>query len=458
MNRSSETGAPRPVPYPSPSRRDPVARVATGAVGGPPGRHTRVGARGSGAVAATLVALGAAMLALGVFQKGHCVVRGWANPDQFWRTCYSDVPVLHVTTPLADRVMPYLGEGIAQPPGSGLAMWLLALVTPRAGTDLPAQQWVFGLWALAAVVLLAAAVIAAVALRPRNPWQAAHLALAPVLVPLALVSTTLLAVALAMVGLLAFRRARPAAAGALLGGAVLTDPTTLVLLAGLALVAVRAGRRWSAAVLAATALGVVALVTVVLTVLDPEGGTVWLRRAWSDDAGYGALALVPGLWGTDLPGWALTAVELLGWGAALLVGGRLALAAPVVPPLARVAAPMLLIVLLTSRELPVQASLWVLPLLALSGVSWRDHLLWAGAEAVHFVTVWMHIGFASDPGRGLAGEDYAAAVLLRAAALAWVLSQATRTAATPDQGRISSLPVVPPDSRSAWAREASASG
>ncbi len=409
-------------------------------------------------MAATLVALGAGMLALAVFQKGHCVVRGWANPDQFWRTCYSDVPVLHVTTPLADRVMPYLGEGIAQPPGSGLVMWLLALLTPRAGTEVAAQQWVFGLWALAAVVLLAAAVVAAVALRPRNPWQAAHLALAPLLVPLALVSTTLLAVALAMLGLLAFRHARPAVAGGLLGGAVLTDPVALVLLAAVALVAVRAGRRWSAAVLAAAALGVVALVTVVLTVLEPAGGTLWLRRAWSDDAGYGALALVPALWGADLPSWTLTAVELLGWVLALLVGGRLALSAATVPPLARVAAPMLLLVLLTSRELPVQASLWVLPLLALSAISWRDHLLWAGAEAVHFVTVWLHIGFASDPGRGLAGEDYAAAVVLRAVALAWVLVQAMRTAAPSGQGRTSSLPVVAPDSRSAWAREASASG
>ena len=85
--------------------------------------------------------------------------------------------------------------------------------------------------------------------------------------------------------------------------------------------------------------------------------------------------------------------------------------------------------LLTGKAFPVQASLWLLPLLALCGLRWRDHLLWAGAEALHFVAVWLYVGGLSTPDRGLPPGWYAVFLTLRVAAVAYLVWRVWHTAA-----------------------------
>lgn len=414
---------PRP-PYVVPSRRDPVVATASRIIGGPAGHRARIGARGLAPVAAALLALAGTMLALGVFQKGHCVVKGWANPDQFWRACYSDLPVLHVTTALSDRSLPWSTPGGSdQPLLSGLVMWLIALITPEAGTGVGAGQWVFTLWAAVALLLLAAAVLAGIALVPQDPWHVAHLAASPVLVVLALVSTDLVGIALVMWGWWAWTRARPALAGVLMGVAFLVRPYPLIFLLALVLVGMREGRaRAATTALISAALGALALFIPALLVIGDE--VLMAPRAWwTVGPGYGALALIPQLFGHPVGAAVTTAIAVAGWLLALLVGGWLALRSLNRPGAVQVAAVMLLVVVLTGKSLSVQSGLWLLPLIALSAVRWRDHLIWAAVEIVHFEATWLHIGFGSDPGKGLPGSTYALAVLLRMAGWAWLVWQ-----------------------------------
>lgn len=410
-------------PYVVPSRRDRVVATATRAIGGPVGRYAAIGTRGLGAVAAALITLGTAMLALGVFQKGHCVVKGWSNPSQFWRACYSDLPVVHVTSDLADRSLPYAGAGSDQPLGSGLVMWLVSLLTPQAGTDLGAQRWVFLTWAALAVLLLAAGILAGIALLPQDPWHVAHLAASPVLVVLALVSTDLVGIALVLWGWWAWTRAHPALAGVLMGLAFLLRPYPLVFLLAIALVAWREDRlRAAATALVSAALATLAVYLPALFLVGD--GILAAPRGWfSAGPGYGALALVPQSFGFTLLTPVPTVISLLGWLAAVLAGAWLTFRSFARPDAVRVAAVMLLIVALTATSLSVQTGLWLLPLLALSSVRWRDHLIWAAAEIVHFEATWLHIGFSSDAGKGLPGEAYALAILLRMAGWSWVVWQ-----------------------------------
>lgn len=414
-----------PDPYVVPSRRDAVVATASRLIGGPAGRHAVIGARGLAGVAQAVVVIAALMIALGVFQKGHCLVKGWVNPDQFWRACYSDLPVQHVTTGLAERGLPYLdATGWDQPLLSGLTMWALSLVSPVAGTGLAAQQWIFALWAVLAVLLLGLACIAAVSLRPRRPWQAAHLAASPVLVVLALVSTDLVGIALLMWGLWCWRRGQAGWAGALIGLAVLVRPYPLVFLAAIAYVGWRQGRAQPVAqVLIAAALAPLALL-LPLMLVHPDGALAPLRGWWLTTPGYGGLQLLPQLLGAPLPGQVSTWVAVLGWVAALALGAWLSRTTRYPPSVVRVAAPMLLVVVLTAKAVPVQSGLWLLPVLALSAVRWRDHLIWAGVEVLHFVMVWLHIGYGSDPGRGLPPETYAFVVLVRMAAWGYVVWRA----------------------------------
>lgn len=415
-------------PYVVPSRHDPVVATATRVIGGPVGRHAVLGSRGVAGVAAVLVALGGLFLALGVTQKGHCLLKGWSNPGQFWRTCYSDLPVVHVTSSLAERQLPYASAGGSdQPLLSGLVMWLVSLVTPSAGTDLPSQQWVFGTWAVVAFVLLALGIVAGVAVRPENPWHVAHLAASPVLVVLALVSTDLAGIALALWGWWAWTRGRPALSGVLFGLALLVRPFPLLLLAALLLAGLRSGRvREAATAAVAAVLAPLALLLVSLAVLG-DGVLQPLRHWWASSPGYGALALVPQLVLLPLQPAVATGIAVAGWVLALGLGAWLTFRSARRPAPAQVAAVMLLVVALTASTLSVQTGLWLLPVLALSGIRWRDHLIFAGAEILHFVLTWMHIGFDADPGRGLPGGAYAVAVVLRLAGWTWVLWQAWRT-------------------------------
>lgn len=406
-------------PYAVPSRRDRVVAAASGALGGPAGRYAVIGGRGLAGVAAAVVALGAVAVALGVFQKGHCLAKGWVNPDQFWRTCYSDLPVLHVTTGLAGRQFPLSDPPLDQPLGSALVMWLISLVTPQAGTGVGAQQWVLAIWAVLAVLLLAAGALAVVALRPRRPWQAAHLTASPVLVVLALVSVDLAGVALVLVALWCWKRRAPGWAGVLFALALLVRPYAVVFLVAVLLVGWREDRRHDATRLLVGAVLTVLGLLLALCVLFGDAVLLPIRSWWQSAPGYGALSLIPQLHNHPLIPGVSTAIAVVGFLLAPLLGAHLARHRRR-PGIAQLAAPMLLVLFLTAKAVPVQAGVWVLPLLALSTVRWRDHLVWAGAEILHFVTVWLHIGFGSDPGKGLPGTTYSLFILLRMAALAWV--------------------------------------
>ncbi|WP_441189049.1 glycosyltransferase 87 family protein [Ornithinimicrobium panacihumi] len=410
------------MPFTVPSWGDPVVARATGLIGGPVGRYAVLGARGALGALTVLVLLSTVMMSLGVWQKGHCLMKGWTTPDQFWRACYSDLPVVHASSPLAGRGLPWEGAIPSnQPPLSGLLMWLVSLVSPTSGPGVGSQQAVFVIGALVCLILLLGAVVAAVALSPRRPWQAAHLAASPVLVTLALLSYDLLGVALTMLALLAWRRERSWLAGVLLGLAVLVRPFPLVFLLAIVIVAQRRGETFRAGqVVVGAALGALAVV-VPLTAVEPQALTA--ARDWlGQDAGYGALQMIPPLVGLHaLPGVAV-AIALCGWVLAVVLGvvveRRQAWRGVRVH---QVAALMMAVVVLTAPSLSVQSGLWMLPFLALSGRRWWEHLVWAGAETLHFVATWLHIAFASDAGRGLPPEAYALVILLRVAAWVWLL-------------------------------------
>ncbi len=452
----------------APSQQDPVVRTASAIIGGPLGRHVPAdGPSGTyWTAAAAAIVLGASMLALGVLQKGYCLANGWTDPDQFWRACYSDIPVVNVSSVLSKGTYPYSGEAaIDQPLLSGLAMWALAGLSPSSGQGIQAQQWVFGLWALLVLVLLALAVVALVGMRPDQPWQAIHYAASPVIVVLALISTDLLAITAVILALRAWHSRHPVWCGVLLGLAFLGRPYSLIFAFAILLLAWRAGQlRQAAPVLISGAL---TSATIFLAFWYVGGqGVLAGPRGWlSSSPGYGGSTLIPRLLGTPMLTSVATWIAISGWVLAFVVAVWLVHRFPValdVRYVVALAAPMMLMVMLTAKSVSVQTGLWVLPFLALSNVPWRDHLIWAAAEVIHFEAVWLYIGFGSDAGHGLPPDAYSVTILARAIAWTWVLSRVWTSVGRDhdpvSQGRISSLPDVAPEARSSWARASSSSG
>ena len=105
------------------------------------------------------------------------------------------------------------------------------------------------------------------------------------------------------------------------------------------------------------------------------------------------------------------------------------------------------------KSLPVQSSLLLLPLVALAGLRWRDHLLWATTELAHFVGVWLFIAAASAPDRGLPAGFYLVLVVARLAGIGWLGAQAWRQAADPQRDRVRHTPSTGPRARTTPSRD-----
>jgi hypothetical protein len=432
----------------APSREDPVATVASAVAGGPAGRRLRGGA-GLWGAATVLVLLAVAVLGLGVVQKQHCRAAGWSTPDMFWHECYSDIPVLYSSAHLggAGSIGPLdavRSPDVGQPPLAGLAMWAVAQVVGdgRAGQ---APRAFFDLSAIVLSVVLAVTVgLVVVAAGRRRSWDAAHVALAPILVTAGLLSYELLGVALVAAALLAWSRSRPLAAGLLLGTAVCATPAAAVVGVAVAALGLRTGRARPAAILAGAA-AVVWFGVRLLAYPNFDGGIPAAWEQWKDAApGYGSPWLVPSLLEQSRPPraafWiglqalsasAASTAALLGFAAVVVVTIGLALATRRRPRLAHLALVAVAGTLIMLKSLPVQSSLLLLPFLALAGLRWRDHLLWATTELAYFVGVWLYIAGANAPNRGLPAGFYLVLLLARLAGIAWLGIQAARAAVDP---------------------------
>jgi hypothetical protein len=171
-------------------------------------------------------------------------------------------------------------------------------------------------------------------------------------------------------------------------------------------------------------LGAGAAVAVVLLpfLVSNPGAITAPFSAWANSgAGLGSPWIIPELLGRPLPNGAVTALAVVGVVAAVLAGALFALGTDRRPSVAEVSLVLVGLALVTGKSFPVQASLWLLPLVALCGVRWRDHLVWVGAEAMHFAMVWLYIGGMSKADRGLPGPWYAVFLVLRVAAVLYLV-------------------------------------
>lgn len=403
---------------------DPVARAACEVIGGPRGRYAAQPGPRWHVAAALLSALAALPLGFGILFRAPCLRTHWAGTEQFWNACYADLPNAFREAGLGRGIAAYLQGGadapaIGQPPLTGFLLMLVGSLVPdgRAGTRI---AWYFALWAVITTVLVLA-MIWLVAASMRRPWLAAHVALSPVVALVAFVSADAVGVALATAGMWAWGRRRTTAAGVLLGLAIAARSYPVLILVAIGLLALRAGRlrAWSRT----AGIAVLVLLTVFgLTWLVNPTAAVSAYTDWASAVpGYGSPWLLPQLAGHPLPTGAVTALAAVGWALALLLGAVLALSAARRPTVAEVSLVMVGIVLVTGKSFTVQSALWLVPLVALAAVPWRDHLVWATGEAVNFLAVWLTIAATTVPDRGLPSSWYAVISMLRALAVLWLV-------------------------------------
>jgi uncharacterized membrane protein len=399
-----------------PSRDDPVVRVASGAIGGPWGRHGALGLHRFWTPLRVLLALTLLTLAFAWLQKSPCQDGAWTEGKQYTHLCYSDVIPLYFTEHLNDGAVPYVDQAVEYPVLTGAFMGVSAALARTLPFDVPAVEAYFNATALLLSLCMLVVTWSTFRLAGRRRWDAAIVALSPLVIVHAFTNWDLFAVALAGAGLVAWQGRRAGLAGVLLGlGTAAKLYPALFFIPLLALC-------WRSRQLPAFGKAVLGAVIAWSVVNLPIAGLYpdsWLRflklnrerPADFDSLWYGFTQVIgnknpaPQVNGTA----GVTVVLAM---AAVIV---FALKAPRRPRLPQLLFLVVAAFLLTNKVWSPQYSLWLLPLAVLARPSWRALLAWQVTECLVWIPrlLWFL-------GTGSKGVDYAwffGAVLLRDAAV-----------------------------------------
>jgi uncharacterized membrane protein len=411
-----------PEPAVAPTRTDPFVSGASELIGGPVGRHV-VRARRFWTPLRVVLGLTLLTCVLGYAQKAPCRTSAWAHEYQYTHMCYTDVFALYYSEKLVNGEIPYRDSPVEYPVLIGGAM-LFAQQVARVFPVAERPQRFFDVTAL--LLLVGALVVAWTTLRlagRRRPWDAAMVALSPVLLLHAYTNWDLLAVAFTGLGMYAWARRRPAWAGVAFGLGVATKLYPLLVLAALLLVCLRSRRLRAWAVAVGAAALAWAVVDVPIWVLYPANFGRFYALNASRGADWDSIWFVLQHWihwfeypaGVQPTGLNLTVGLTFAVLAAAVVW--LVFSAPQRPRIPQVAFLLLLAFLLSNKVFSPQYALWLLPLAVLARPRWPAIVIWQLTEVwLLFTRFYFFVGV-DKPGQGLPIDVFLLSVLARDAAL-----------------------------------------
>ena len=268
-----------------PSRNDALGAALSEVVGGPVGRHALLGRTRLLTPLRVMFVIALVFLALGWSTKAACLqtvgtgspdqkVANWENQRAYYELCYSDTVPLYGAELLSQGKFPYKSswleldsQGTPQKQYDGspavrymeypvltgiyqyVSMSLAKTYTAVAkATGIPLLNGVaevvmfFNIAAFGLALAWLATVWATAMLAGRRIWDAALVAASPILIFQIFTNFDALATALAIGGLLAWARRRPALAGILIGLGVAAKLYPALFLLPLLVLGVRTGR------------------------------------------------------------------------------------------------------------------------------------------------------------------------------------------------------------------------
>ncbi|WP_236829780.1 glycosyltransferase family 87 protein [Blastococcus sp. KM273128] len=433
-----------------PTWTDPVARQASEAVGGPWGRYAVTGRALFWTPLRVCLLFTALVLAAAWVKQAPCSDGDWTGSRQYTHLCYNDAVPLFGIHGLDTGSVPYLDSAVEYPVLTGGLMALAAAVA-RAYDGLAAAvgvlpdavpvQSYYVVTCLLLSVLALLVTRGVLGLAGRRPWDAAMVALSPVLLVHAFTNWDLLAVALTTLGMWAWARQRTVAAGLLLGLGVAAKFYPLLVLGVLFALCLRTGRLRAWLTTAGTAAAAWLVVNLPVAALAPDN---WARffelnrtRGANPESIWAMLGDLSG--GTLLDGPlaegqapgqlnAVVAVVLVLCAAAT---AWLALAAPLRPRVPQLAFLLVAAFLLLNKVYSPQYALWLLPLAVLARPRWRSLLLWQASEVLVWVLTMLYYLGAGN--RGVDVEWFYTGVVARDVALVVLMALVVRDVLDPDR-------------------------
>ncbi|MFF0489014.1 glycosyltransferase family 87 protein [Nocardia sp. NPDC004068] len=464
-----------------PSRTDSLTAQLSTIAGGPVGHHALIGRVRFWTPLRIVLAFAVVFLALGWAGKAGCVQQttdasghltlDWNNGRQYVAMCYSDTVPLYGAEHLNEDAFPYKkrwtefgADGQPQtrymeyPVLSGLYQWLAMKISNgwlqlRLPAALPVVVY-FDVVVVGLALAWLVTVWASTQLAGRRIWDAALVALSPLVLVHAFTNFDALATAFAATGLLAWARRRPVLAGLLLGlgGAAKLYP--LLLLGPIVVLCLRSDSRqrlpalWdhlrhnrsdrlaglreyldgtrvrplrAAGVTVVVALGTWLLVNLPIAVPFTDGWREVFRlnteRHADPDSIYNVITSFTGWSGFDGPlapsdtPTILNAVSLLLFLLACAGVAYVGLTAPRRPRVAQLAFLVVAAFLLTNKVWSPQYSLWLVPLAVLALPHRRILLAWMTIDAlVWFPRMYYYLG--TDK-KGVPEQWFTGTVVLR---------------------------------------------
>ncbi|WP_433557400.1 glycosyltransferase family 87 protein [Pseudonocardia xinjiangensis] len=468
-------GAGRPPAPPArvvPTWTEPFVATASRIVGGPLGRHALIGRSAFWTPLRAVLLLAVVVLALGWLGKAPCLQQGpssdgglmldWRNGRQYVAMCYSDTVPLYGVEGLDSGAVPYRDSwvenggtpseqvrymeypvltGYFQYANARLAdAWLwLARQLPTLPTALPVVVY-FNISAAWLAMAWLVVVWGVRMLRPSRPWDAALVAVSPLVVVHAFTNFDTLAVACATLGLLALARRNPGLAGVLLGigGAFKAYP--LLLLLPIVLVAFRRRDAATGITTAVAAVVTWAMINAPVAVTFTRGWWEFFRlnqtRPADPDSLYFVVSYFTGWPGFDgqlasgQPPTVLNTVSAVLF--VLCCAGLAVLAwrAPQPPRLASLAFLVVAAFLLVNKVWSPQYSLWLVPLAVLALPRWRLLLAWMLVDALVWVPRMFY--YLTPASKGLPPDWFLGAVVLRDAMVVLLCVLVVRSVLRPE--------------------------
>ncbi|MCH6468399.1 glycosyltransferase family 87 protein [Sinomonas terrae] len=407
MEPTADDGGRAPRGVISPSRNDPLVHTLSEAVGGPIGNHAAPGLVRSGWWTAEVVLIILTVLAAsgGVLIKGYCQAVGWNPPTEFYATCYSDLPTLFKERGLADGVLPLFSHSalFEYPVITSLIAGFTALLVPGVGaTDARATTY-FDINAVLLAVMWLITVVATARSNPRRPWDAALVAIAPGFILAGFINWDMWAVAFLALGLLAFSRNRPVLAGLAIGLGVATKFYPVLVLGVLVLLALRTGRWRQTLLTLASAAVAWLIVDVPAAIANPRDWSFFFTFSANRDPSFSSAyyswnLLADRLHFAKLSATTTNTLFIVTFALCCLGIAFVAFHAPRRPRVAQLAFLVVAAFVLTGKVYSPQYVLWLIPLFALARPRWRDFLVWMAGEALHWVAIWMYLGWTTSNG------------------------------------------------------------
>ena len=464
-----------------PSRTDTIGAALSEVIGGPVGRHALIGRQWFLTPLRVMLIIALVFLALGYSTKAACLqttgtgtadqrVGNWENQRAYYELCYSDTVPLYTAELLNLGKFPYKSSwiesdstgkprvqydgntavrymeypvltGIYQYGSMALAKSYTALTKLVSVPVIAEVLMFFNISAFGLALAWLATVWATSRLAgSRRVWDAALVAASPIVIFQIFTNFDALATAFATGALLAWARRKPVLAGALIGLGVAAKLYPLLLLAPLAVLAVRTGKLREVGKTAIAAVLTWLVINLPIMVLFPRGWSEFFRlntrRGDDMDSLYNVVKSFTGWRGFDpnlgfwQPPTVLNLVTAVLFLSCCIAIAYIVLTAKQRPRVAQVAFLVVAAFLLTNKVWSPQFSLWLVPLAVLALPHRRLLLAWMTIDALVWVPRMLYLY--GEANKGLPEQPFTVMVLLRDVAVVGLCALVIRQIYRPD--------------------------